>query len=365
MRALLQRVTRASVSVDGEVVGKIDGGLLVLAGVRTGDGVEDAAWLADKIAGLRIFPDDAGKMNRSVVEARGGVLLVSQFTLHADARKGRRPSFTAAAPPADAVPLLDELKRGLGARGVRVPTGRFGAHMQVELVNDGPVTILLDSEERRGGAEAAAPTEAARETARFRLLGPGSPLERVPLVLASASPRRRDLLRALGVPFSVQAADVDELNGVPHDPEAHCRVVAERKARAVMDPARDLVVLAADTIVVVDGRILGKPSDDADAIRMLRELSGRTHTVMTAVCVARAARGLLHQRVVSTHVRFRSLTDDEIRRYVASGEPLGKAGAYAIQGLGALLVAGIDGDYSNVVGLPLGATLDLVESLLF
>jgi MAF protein/D-tyrosyl-tRNA(Tyr) deacylase len=367
MRALLQRVTRASVTVDGEIVGRIDGGLLALAGVRTGDAVDDAAWLAEKIAGLRIFPDDAGKMNRSVVDAGGSVLLVSQFTLHADTRKGRRPSFADAAPPAEAVPLLEALKERLEDFGVRVPTGRFGAHMEVELLNDGPVTILLDSGDQRAGAAGARrqPGETAvAGAARFHLLAPGSPLERLPLVLASASPRRHDLLRDLGLSFTVRAADVDELSGVPDAPEEHCRVVAERKARAVMREARDCLVLAADTIVVVEGRILGKPSDDADAARMLRELSGRTHTVMTAICVAHSARERLQQSVVSTRVRFRAITDDEIRRYVASGEPFGKAGAYAIQGLGGLLVAGIEGDYSNVVGLPLGATLDLMESLL-
>jgi MAF protein/D-tyrosyl-tRNA(Tyr) deacylase len=370
MRALLQRVSRARVSVDGEVVGAIDGGLLVLAGARAGDEPADAAWLADKIVGLRVFPDAAGKMNRSVVEAGGGVLLVSQFTLHADTRKGRRPSFVAAAAPAEAVPLLDELKSRIEAFGVKVPTGSFGAHMQVDLTNDGPVTILLDSEERRpaAGNVAVDPPDGQQTTrlpeGRFRLLGADSPLSRVPLVLASASPRRRDLLRDLGLSFTMHAAEVDERTDVPEEPEEHCRVVAERKVRALADRFREAIVLAADTIVVAGTRILGKPGDEADAVEMLKLLSGRAHRVLTAVCVAHPARNRYYGRVVSTRVRFRAIGEEEIRRYVASGEPFGKAGAYAIQGLGALLVSGIDGDYSNVVGLPLGATLDLIEEVL-
>jgi len=370
MRALLQRVSRASVSVDGDVVGAVDAGLLVLAGVRAGDAPDDAAWLADKIVGLRVFPDETGRMNRSVLEAEGGVLLVSQFTLHADTRKGRRPSFVAAAPPEEAVPLLEELKGRLEGFGLRVPTGRFGAHMDVELVNDGPVTILLDSADRPrpdGGGDGRSPVvevESRLPEGRFRLLQPGSPLERIPLVLASASPRRRDLLRDLGLSFTVHAPEVDETTDVPDHPEDQARVLAERKARALGDRFRESILLAADTIVVVDGRVLGKPGDDAEAVAMLRALSGRGHVVMTAVCVAHPARNRYYTRVVSTRVRFRGVGDDEIRRYVASGEPFGKAGGYAIQGLGALLVDGIEGDYSNVVGLPLGATLDLLEEVL-
>lgn len=375
MRALLQRVSRASVTVEGRVTGAIDHGLLVLAGVKAGDAAEDVAWLARKIVDLRIFPDGAGRMNRSVLEAGGKVLLVSQFTLHADVRRGRRPSFVAAAPPEEAVPRLDELQAALEAAGVEVHTGEFGAHMDVELLNDGPVTILLDSEERsRGGGpatagkavagEAPAGQAEARESSdpgRFRLLAPGSPLETVPLVLASASPRRRDLLRDLGLAFTVHAADVDERKDVPDDPERHAAVLAERKARVVAAKFHECVVLAADTIVVLGDRILGKPGDEDEAFEMLRSLAGREHRVLTAVCVGHAARARFETRVVSTSVRFRPVDDEELRRYVSSGEPMGKAGAYAIQGRGGLLVAGIEGDYSNVVGLPLGATLDLLE----
>lgn len=145
MRAVIQRVRRASVTVGGEVVGAIDAGWLVLLGVGPADTPVEAAWLADKVAQLRAFEDDAGKMNRSVLDAGGGVLVVSQFTLYGDTRKGRRPSFTGAAPPAVAAPLVDRFADELRAVGLPVATGRFGADMQVELVNDGPVTFVLDT----------------------------------------------------------------------------------------------------------------------------------------------------------------------------------------------------------------------------
>ena len=144
MRAVVQRVTRAAVRVDGETVGEIGRGLLVLVGAAAGDGPADAAALAEKLAGLRIFPDDEGLMNRSVVEAGGAVLVVSQFTLYGDVRRGRRPSFTAAAPPEAAEPLVDLVVDGLRRAGVPCATGRFRAHMEVELLNDGPVTLVLE-----------------------------------------------------------------------------------------------------------------------------------------------------------------------------------------------------------------------------
>jgi D-aminoacyl-tRNA deacylase len=145
MRAILQRVTRARVLVQDEVVGQIDRGLLVLLGICQGDGPAQAQWLSDKVAGLRIFADDEGKMNRDVTEAGGGILVVSQFTLYGDCQKGRRPSFIEAAAPDLAVPLYEAFINGLRARGIFVATGRFGAMMQVELVNDGPVTLIVDS----------------------------------------------------------------------------------------------------------------------------------------------------------------------------------------------------------------------------
>ena len=149
MRALAQRVREASVEVDGAVIARIGAGLLVLAGVAADDGDDDAAWLARKLADLRVFDDDQGVMNRSVVDAGGAVLAVSQFTLHASTRKGNRPSWSRAAPPDVAQPRFDAFVRLLAARlGQPVQTGRFGADMQVALVNDGPVTILLDSRVR-------------------------------------------------------------------------------------------------------------------------------------------------------------------------------------------------------------------------
>ncbi len=147
MRALLQRVSRASVTVDGQVVGQIGQGLLVLLGVGQDDSEAQVKTLVDKIVYLRIFGDDEGKMNRSLLDIGGEVLVVSQFTLYADTRRGRRPSFTDAAPPSIAEPLVERFKAAIAHYGLRVAGGIFGAYMQVELVNSGPVTILLDSEQ--------------------------------------------------------------------------------------------------------------------------------------------------------------------------------------------------------------------------
>ena len=144
MRAVVQRVSQASVSVEGEVVGAIGRGVVVLVGVTHGDTEEQAVWLARKIAGLRIFEDDAGKINAGLLEVDGAALVISQFTLYADARKGRRPGFTDAAPPGVAEPLVEHFAQALRNHGVPVETGVFGAHMLVEIHNDGPVTILLE-----------------------------------------------------------------------------------------------------------------------------------------------------------------------------------------------------------------------------
>ena len=145
MRAVVQRVTRASVTVENETVGAIERGFLVLLGVERGDGKADAEYIAEKCAGLRVFEDEAGKFNRSLQDVGGAVLLVSQFTLCGDARKGRRPSFTQAEAPEAAERLFMACRERLLALGVLVETGRFRTHMEVSLVNDGPVTILLDS----------------------------------------------------------------------------------------------------------------------------------------------------------------------------------------------------------------------------
>ena len=141
----MQRVRQASVTVGGEVVGEIGRGLLVLLGVGNDDGVNDSRQLADKICGLRIFEDDAGKMNRSLDEIGGAMLVISQFTLFGDCRKGRRPSFTQAAAPETAEPLYETFVAAVGVKGIQVETGVFQAQMDVALVNDGPVTLLLDS----------------------------------------------------------------------------------------------------------------------------------------------------------------------------------------------------------------------------
>jgi D-tyrosyl-tRNA(Tyr) deacylase len=148
MRAVLQRVSSASVTVDGRVVGRIDHGLVVLLGVERDDGPSDRDYITTKIREVRIFPDENGKMNRSVVEVGGAVLVVSQFTLCGDLRKGRRPSFDAAAAPAEARLFYEDIVKVLRATGLSVETGEFQAMMQVALVNDGPVTILLDSRRR-------------------------------------------------------------------------------------------------------------------------------------------------------------------------------------------------------------------------
>jgi D-tyrosyl-tRNA(Tyr) deacylase len=144
MRVVLQRVSRARVTVDGRVTGEIGRGLLLLAGFTDGDNDDTLAWMADKVVELRIFPDDEGKMNRSVRDVAGGLLVVSQFTLYGDARKGRRPSFIDAARPEVAIPLYERFVDLLRATGLPVGTGEFGAMMDVELLNEGPVTLILE-----------------------------------------------------------------------------------------------------------------------------------------------------------------------------------------------------------------------------
>lgn len=181
----------------------------------------------------------------------------------------------------------------------------------------------------------------------------------VPIVLASGSPRRRELLGALGLTFEVVAPDVDESIVGDEEPRAYVERLARTKAAAV--PRPDALVVAADTTVVVDGDIVGKPVDDADARAMLRRLSGRAHTVHTGVAVALGDRVV--SDVVDTTVRFVELSDAEIDWYVATGEPADKAGAYGMQGTGNVFVAGIDGSPSNVIGLPVATVVALARAL--
>ena len=180
------------------------------------------------------------------------------------------------------------------------------------------------------------------------------------LILASASPRRTDLLRAAGYDFDVEPAHVDESELAGEPPGAYVLRVAAMKARTVAARHPEDIILAADTTVVVDGTMLAKPADDADARRMLGLLSGRTHDVLTGVVLVRAGRE--SSAVIDTRVSFRLLTAEEINRYVASGEPHDKAGAYGVQGRAARFVESVVGSYSNVVGLPVGAVRALLEA---
>jgi len=194
-----------------------------------------------------------------------------------------------------------------------------------------------------------------------------------PLILASASPRRVDLLTAAGFEFTRRPADIDETpraGEVPERPDAYVLRVALDKALAVHAAHPDSVVLAADTTVTVDGLILGKPADAAEATRFLERLAGRDHSVLTAVVVIGptqlAAPGetpRIESEVVRSIVTFRALTPADIARYVATGEPMGKAGAYAIQGIGASLVASVAGSYTGVIGLPVPETLALLAKV--
>ena len=180
------------------------------------------------------------------------------------------------------------------------------------------------------------------------------------LILASASPRRRILLERTGLIFNVIASTVDE-NGDPGgDPARFVQSLAAAKAGEIARSHPDAWVIGADTVVVIDGRILGKPADEADARAMLQILSGRAHEVHTGFCVARRAKGDEFTRSVCTRVRFRDLSESEIDWYVGTKEPFDKAGAYGIQGQGAFLVKGIEGSYTNVVGLPVCELVDLL-----
>lgn len=181
------------------------------------------------------------------------------------------------------------------------------------------------------------------------------------VILASQSPRRRELLTLVGIPHEVRPADIDESYGAGELPHAHAERLAREKAAVVARSAPDAVVIGSDTIVVLDGDVLGKPRDERDAASMLMRLSGRTHTVMTAVAVM--WRGVERSAVEEVEVTFHILTSAEIDAYIATREPMDKAGAYGIQGFGATIVARVDGDYFAVMGLPLQRMVRLMADL--
>lgn len=181
-----------------------------------------------------------------------------------------------------------------------------------------------------------------------------------PLLLASASPRRKQLLRQMGIPFRPLTSRVRE-DRLSSEPRRNARLLAEAKARAVLQKSFGSWILGADTIVVLGRAVLGKPGDEGEAFSMLRSLSGKEHKVITGFCLLSPEAKKVHSETVVTRVRFKPLTKQEILGYIATGEPFGKAGSYAIQGIGTFLVQGITGSYTNVVGLPLCA---LVRALL-
>jgi septum formation protein len=181
------------------------------------------------------------------------------------------------------------------------------------------------------------------------------------VILASQSPRRRELLALIGITHEVRPADIDETYFPGEKPAAHAERLARGKCAVIAEREPDALVIGSDTIVVVDGDVLGKPTDEADAARMLRRLSGRSHVVVTAVAVAR--RGQIRSAVEEVNVTFHSLSDGDIAAYIATREPMDKAGAYGIQGFGATIVERVDGDYFAVMGLPLQLLVRVLREL--
>lgn len=181
------------------------------------------------------------------------------------------------------------------------------------------------------------------------------------VVLASASPRRRDLLKLIGIAHEVRPANIDETMRPREAPRRYAERLAREKASAIATRDPDLITIGADTVVVINRKVLGKPADAADAARMLRMLSGREHTVITAVAVSRGRK--LRSAIEEVRVKFRRLRDDEIEAYIAMGEPMDKAGAYGIQGYGATIVERIEGDYFAVMGLPLVRLVGLMRDV--
>jgi len=181
------------------------------------------------------------------------------------------------------------------------------------------------------------------------------------VVLASSSPRRQQLLDLIGIAYEVRPANIDETMRAREVPRRHAERLAREKATKIATRDPDLITIGADTVVVINRKVLGKPRDEADAIHMLSQLSGRQHTVITAVAVARGKK--LRSAIEEVRVKFRRLHDDEIKAYVATGEPMDKAGAYGIQGYGATIVECIEGDYFAVMGLPLARLTSLMRDL--
>jgi septum formation protein len=183
-----------------------------------------------------------------------------------------------------------------------------------------------------------------------------------PLILASASPRRKQLLEQIGMPFIPIPSCIEE-NEDGNDPMSHTLILSEKKAKAVFQKSKEQWILGADTIVVIDQEIIGKPGNQVEALSMLQRLSGKNHEVITGFCVLNPSGLLAHSEAVSTIVEFRDLQRNEIESYVNTGEPFGKAGSYAIQGIGAFLIKGIQGSYTNVVGLPISALISALQKI--
>lgn len=182
------------------------------------------------------------------------------------------------------------------------------------------------------------------------------------LILASASPRRRELLASVRLTFEVEASSVEELQRQGEAPETYVRRLAEDKAREVASRHPDAWVIAADTIVFIDGAILEKPRDHEDAVRMLSRIAGRVHEVFTGLTLTNGATDRSYTTVVTTRVKMLNLSPDEIEWYASTGEPMDKAGAYAVQGIGAMFIQSIDGSYTNVVGLPLAELFEMMKT---
>ena len=356
MRAVIQRVTEAGVALTVRASVRSEHGLLVLLGVAQGDTEEDARWLASKCAGLRILEDAEGRMNDSVVESGGVVLLVSQFTLLADCRKGRRPSFTGAEDPGGGGGHVRPVRRAASCRGahgrdraVRCEDGRA-------LVNDGPVTIILDSADRlkpRHGGDASMSC-----SLMDRLV------TETPLILGSASPRRKRILEGLGLEFTVDVPDVRRVGSRRRDAggaRPTARVAQGRDGRSGgtrRAPSSPPTRSSCST-----GSSWASPRDPEHAVEMLLSLRGRWHEVYTGVAAMRCSDGASAGGVEGTDVFIAYLVEDEIAAYVAGGEPLDKAGAYAIQDCGAALVEQVRGCFYNVVGLPVVRLCDVLKQL--